>query len=333
LNFETINFELKPNGIGIITLNRPEKLNAISFQMEEDLHEILDHLMSNLDCRVVIFGGMGRAFCAGTDLQEGLILNTKKIPVGYEKYYFLNVPEPLKKKMYHQWRISQIYVKMRKISQPIIAIIHGAAAGGGFGFAMAADMRIASEDVKFINASINIGLKIYVKMRKISQPIIAIVHGAAAGGGFGFAMAADMRIASEDVKFINASINIGLTGADVGGSYFLPRLIGMSRAAEILYSGKIVDGIEAEKIGLVLKVVKKENLLKVAIEKAEELLKKSPLGLRMTKQAINLSLDSPSLETILQFENSSIVLTFSSKDVNEASAAFFEKRDPKFPLR
>jgi len=281
MNFETIKFELKPNGIGIITLNRPEKLNAISFQMEEDLHKVLDHLMTNLDCRVVIFGGMGRAFCAGTDLQEGLILNSKKIPVGYEKYYFLNVPEPLKKKMYHQWRISQIYVKMRKISQPIIAIIHGAAAGGGFGFAMAADMRIASEDV----------------------------------------------------KFINASINIGLTGADVGGSYFLPRLIGMSRAAEILYSGKIVDGIEAEKIGLVLKVVKKENLLKVAIEKAEELLKKSPLGLRMTKQAINLSLDSPSLETILQFENSSIVLSFSSKDVNEASAAFFEKRDPKFPLR
>ena len=281
MNFETINFELKPNGIGIITLNRPEKLNAISFQMEEDLHELLDHLMTNLDCRVVIFGGMGRAFCAGTDLQEGLILNSKKTPVGYEKYHFLNVPEPLKRKMYHQWRISQIYVKMRKISQPIIAIIHGAAAGGGFGFAMAADMRIASEDV----------------------------------------------------KFINASINIGLTGADVGGSYFLPRLIGMSRAAEILYSGKIVDGIEAEKIGLVLKVVKKENLLKVAIEKAEELLKKSPLGLRMTKQAINLSLDSPSLETILQFENSSIVLTFSSKDVNEASAAFFEKRDPKFPLR
>jgi len=281
LNFETINFELKPNGIGIITLDRPEKLNAISFQMEEDLHELLDHLMTNLDCRVVIFGGMGRAFCAGTDLQEGLILNSKKTPVGYEKYHFLNVPEPLKRKMYHQWRISQIYVKMRKISQPIIAIIHGAAAGGGFGFAMAADMRIASEDV----------------------------------------------------KFINASINIGLTGADVGGSYFLPRLIGMSRAAEILYSGKIVDGIEAEKIGLVIKVVEKENLLKVAIEKAEELLKKSPLGLRMTKQAINLSLDSPSLENILQFENSSIVLTFSSKDVNEASAAFFEKRDPKFPLR
>jgi len=281
LNFETIKFELKPNGIGILTLNRPEKLNAISFQMEEDLHELLDHLMTNLDCRIVIFGGMGRAFCAGTDLQEGLILNSKKTPVGYEKYHFLNVPEPLKKKMYHQWRISQIYVKMRKISQPIIAIIHGAAAGGGFGFAMAADIRIASEDV----------------------------------------------------KFINASINIGLTGADVGGSYFLPRLIGMSRAAEILYSGKIVDGIEAEKIGLVLKVVEKEDLLNVAIEKAEELLKKSPLGLRMTKQAINLSLDSPSLETILQFENSSIVLTFSSKDVNEASAAFFEKRDPKFPLR
>ncbi|MFX0059785.1 MAG: enoyl-CoA hydratase/isomerase family protein, partial [Candidatus Heimdallarchaeota archaeon] len=105
------------------------------------------------------------------------------------------------------------------------------------------------------------------------------------------------------------------------------------RAAEILYSGRNVDGKEAEKIGLVFKTVEKEKLLEVGMEKAEELLKKSPLGLRMTKQAINLSMDSPSLENISQFENSSIVLTFSSKDVMEASSAFFEKRDPKYPLR
>ncbi|UCD01803.1 MAG: enoyl-CoA hydratase/isomerase family protein [Promethearchaeota archaeon] len=281
MEYKTIKFELQENGIGILTLNRPEKLNAISFQMEEEIHHVLDQLMVNLECRVLIFRGEGRAFSAGTDLQEGMILNSKKNPEGYNKFYYLNVSEPLKRKMYHQWRITQIIIKMRKISQPIIAAVHG--------------------------------------------PI--------AGGGFAFAMAADIRIASEDANFINASINIGLTGADMGGSYFLPRLIGLSRAAEILYSGRIVDGEEAEKIGFILKVVNKENLLNEAIRMAEEMLTKSPLGLRMTKEALNLSLDSPSLNNMVQFENSSIVLSFSSKDINEASSAFFAKRTPKYGLK
>ena len=281
MNFETIKFELKANGIGILSLNRPEKLNAINFQMEQELHELFDHLMTNLDCRVLILRAEGRAFCAGTDLQEGLLLNSKKLPEGYEKYYFLDVSEPVKKVTYHQWHISSMFVKMRKIS----------------------------------------------------QPIIALVQGAAAGGGFGFAMAADFRIVATDVNFINASINIGLSGADVGGSYFLPRLIGSSRATEILFTGKSVGAEEAMKIGLAIKLVEPNELLPSALELANELLKKSPLGLRMTKQALNLSLDSPSLETICQVENSGIVLTFSSKDMKEASAAFFGKRDPKYPLR
>jgi len=281
MEYQTIAFDLRENGIGILTLNRPDRLNAISFQMEEELHSLFDSLMTNLDCRVIIMRGNGRAFCAGTDLQEGLNLNSKKVPEGYENYYILNIPEPLKKKLYHQWRISQIYIKMRKIS----------------------------------------------------QPIIAIVHGAAVGGGFGFAMASDIRIATDDVKFINGSINLGLTGADVGGSYFLPRLIGISRASEILYSGREVGSKEAEEIGLVLKVVNKENLMDAALEIATDLLTKSPLGLRMTKQAINLTMDSPSLETILQLENTSIVLSFCSKDMNEGSAAFMQKRKPKYPLK
>ncbi|MBY9004785.1 MAG: enoyl-CoA hydratase/isomerase family protein [Candidatus Lokiarchaeota archaeon] len=281
MDYQTIEFELRDNGIGILTLNRPDVLNAISFQMEEELHSLFDSLMTNLNCRVIILRGKGRAFCAGTDLQEGLHLNTKKVPDGYEKYYVLNTPEPLKKKLYHQWRISQIYVKMRKIS----------------------------------------------------QPIIAMVHGAAVGGGFGFAMASDIRIATEDVKFINGSINLGLTGADVGGSYFLPRLIGMSRASEILYTGREVRSKEAEEIGLVLKIVNKDDLMASALEIANELLTKSPLGLRMTKQAINLTMDSPSLETILQLENTSIVLSFCSKDMNEGSAAFMQKRKPNYPLK
>ncbi|UCC18250.1 MAG: enoyl-CoA hydratase/isomerase family protein [Promethearchaeota archaeon] len=281
MEYETIKFELMENGIGILTLNRPKKLNAISFQMEEELHQIFDYLMINIECRVIILCGEGRAFSAGTDLQEGLILNSKKNPEGYEKFYFLDVSEPIKRKMYHQWRITQIIMKMRKIP----------------------------------------------------QPIIAAVHGSVAGGGLGFAMASDIRIASEDVNFINASINIGLTGADMGSSYFLPRLINLSRATEIIYSGRAVSGNEAKKIGFISKVIKKENLLIEAIKIAEELLTKSPLGLRMTKEALNLSLDSPSLNNILQFENSSIVLSFSSKDMDEAASAFFGKRKPNYGLK
>jgi enoyl-CoA hydratase/carnithine racemase len=281
MEFETIRFELRDDGIGILSLNRPDKLNAISFQMEEDLHQILDHLMVNLDCRVLILRGEGRAFSAGTDLQEGLKLNAKKIPEGYDKFYFVRIDEPLKRKMYHQWFISQIIVKMRKIS----------------------------------------------------QPIISIVQGAAAGGGLAFALASDIRIVSKNAKFINASINIGLTGADVGGSYFLPRLIGRARASEILLSGRVIDGEEAFKIGLATKLVEDNQLLESAIVLAEELLTKSPLGLRMTKEAINLSLDSPSLNNIIQYENSSIVLSFCSNDVNEAASAFFNKKKPKYDLK
>ena len=281
MGYETIEFELHDNGIGILTLNRPEKLNAISFQMEEELHYVFDELMINLNCRVIILQGNGRAFCAGTDLQDGLNLNVKKVPEGLERYFHLNTPEPIKKKLYHQWRISQIYVKMRKISQPIICTIQGAAVGGGFGFAMASDIRIGAPDA----------------------------------------------------KFINGSINLGLTGADVGGSYFLPRLIGLSRAAEVLYTGRELTAIEAKESGLLIKIVENKKLFESGYEIATDMLTKSPLGLRMTKQAVNLSLDSPSLETILQLENYGIVLSFSSKDMNEGSAAFMQKRKPKYPLK
>ncbi len=282
MNFETIKFELNSNGIGILTLNRPDNLNAMSFQMFEDLNNILDKLMINLDCRVVILRGRGRAFCAGLDLKEMKVLNVKKKPEEYKKFYYLDAPEVLKNRIYFQSRLSRVIVKMRKISQPIIAIIHGAATGGGFALALASDIRIAGEKA----------------------------------------------------RFNNAFIKLGLSGSDVGTSYFLPRLIGLSRATEILYTGRFVDAEEAERIGLVFKLVRGDDskLLASAMEIAEELLTKSPLGLRMTKEAINLSQDSPSLETIIQLENRAQGLCSSSSDVLEGVSAFFEKRKPKYPL-
>ncbi len=284
MNFETIKFELKENGIGLLTLNRPEKLNAMSFQMIEDLNKIFDHLIINLNCRVLILKAEGRAFCAGLDLKESTVLQSKKKPQELkEKFFFINVPEKdtIKAKMYAQWYTSQLIVKMRKISQPIIALINGPASGAGFAFALAADIRIAGQNA----------------------------------------------------RFNNAFINIGFSGSDLASSYHLPRLIGMSRAAEILYTGRFISAEEAEKIGLVSRVVDDTKLLNAAIELAEELLKKSPLGLRMTKQAINLSLDSPSLETMIQLENRTQMLCSVSDDLMEGVQSFFEKRDPKYPLK
>ncbi|MFX1350254.1 MAG: enoyl-CoA hydratase/isomerase family protein, partial [Promethearchaeota archaeon] len=258
------------------------KLNAMSFQMFEDLHTILDILMVDLNCRVLILKGEGRAFCAGLDLKEINLLNMKKKPEDYKKFYYLDIPEPLKNRMYFQWRLSQVIIKMRKISQPIITIIQGAATGGGFALTLASDIRIAGEKA----------------------------------------------------RFNNAFIKLGLSGSDVGTSFFLPRLIGMSRAAEILYTGRFIDAEEAEKIGLVFKVIEgdTDKLLTEAIDLAENLLTKSPLGLRMTKEAINISLDSPSLETIIQMENRTQTLCGTSIDIKEGLTAFFEKRKPKYPL-
>lgn len=280
-NLETINFELRDDGIGIITLNRPERLNAMSFQFTEDFNSILDYLMVQIDCRVLILKGAGRGFCSGLDLKEMDLLMQKEKPEHYKKFYYANMPELVKRGMHLQWRISQIFIKMRKIS----------------------------------------------------QPIIALVQGPATGGGFALALAADIRIAGESAKFSNAFINIGLSGSDVSVSYHLPRLIGMSRAAEIMMTGRFVDAEEAERIGIVNKIVKDEKLLDAGMELAETLLSKSPLGLRMTKQALNISLDSPSLETISELENRAQALCIVSKDMLEGLNAFKEKRNPNFSLK
>lgn len=280
MEYKTIKFELQKNGIGFLTFNRAEKANAISFQMVEELHSLFDMLMINLDCRVLIMKAEGKIFNAGQDLKDATVLKSKKKPENLKNYYFLEVPEIIKGIMYYQWRIAEIIVKMRKISQPIIAIIQGPAIGAGFSITMATDIRIASKEAKF-------------------------------NAGY---------------------INIGLTGSDMGSSYFLPRLVGMSRATELLYTGRFFNADEALDIGFILKIVEKDKLLESAMELAEVLLSKSPLGLRLTKQAINLSLDSPSLETIIQLENRGQVLCSNSKDVMEAFNAYMEKRKPKFPL-
>ncbi len=144
---------------------------------------------------------------------------------------------------------------------------------------------------------------LFYKMRRIPQPVIAAVHGAASGAGFSFAMAADVRIITPQARFNAAYINIGLGGADLASSYFLPKLIGSGRANEFLLTGEFMTAEEAMSLGFASRMVEKEALLDTAYEIAGKMVGKNPLGLRMTKEAINQNLDVSSMEQALHLEN------------------------------
>jgi len=145
--------------------------------------------------------------------------------------------------------------------------------------------------------------RLYYSMRFIPQPVIAAIHGSAAGAGFSFAMASDIRIITPESRFNAAYINIGLGGADLASSYFLPKLIGSGRANEFLLTGNFMSAEEAMKLGFASRVVEKEKLMDTAFELAETMAAKNPLGLKMTKEAINQNLGVSSLDQALHLEN------------------------------
>ncbi|MGA2781691.1 MAG: enoyl-CoA hydratase-related protein [Smithella sp.] len=140
-------------------------------------------------------------------------------------------------------------------------------------------------------------------LRKIPQPIISAVNGPAAGGGFAVALASDVRLASPEAYFVASFINIGLSGGELGCSYFLPRLVGLSHAADILYTGRKVKADEAERIGLVSRVVPRQELMETALSYARIMLGKSAGGLRLTKRVLDQNIDAPSLEAAINLEN------------------------------
>ncbi len=265
--YNTLRYEERDGGIGVITLNRPDILNAISWEMVEEFHACLGELEQAVNTRVVILTGNGRGFCSGTDLKSG------------------------------------------RSSGPLD---------------VAKAIRSGSRNQRSIG-------DLVLHMRKIPQPIIGAINGVAAGGGFSFSMACDIRVAADDARFICSFINVGLSSGDVGSSYFLPRLLGLSRAAELLYTGRDFSAQEAERVGYVSKVVPKDQVMDTAIGIAKVMLGKSPFGLRMTKEIINQSIDSPSLESSLYLENRSQTLASLTGDFQIAVQAFTEKRPPVFP--
>ncbi len=145
--------------------------------------------------------------------------------------------------------------------------------------------------------------RLNLAMRLAPQPIVCAVHGAAVGLGFSFALASDIRVITPDTRFAAAYINIGLGGADMACSYFLPRLIGAGRAYEFMLTGNFMSAEEALALGLVSRVVETECLLDSALELARTMNAKNPMGLRLTKEAINANLDAGGLEQALQLED------------------------------
>ncbi len=172
--------------------------------------------------------------------------------------------------------------------------------------------------------------EIMLRMRRAPQVIISLINGVASGGGFGLALASDIRIAAEGIRMNAAFIRIGLSACDVGVSYFLPRLAGSSLAYELLLTGDFVDADRALRCGLVSDVVSRDELAGRGEAMAASILRNSPIGVRLTKECLNMSVDAPSLESVIAMEDRQQILISATNDMSEGVAAFRAKREPHY---
>ncbi len=172
--------------------------------------------------------------------------------------------------------------------------------------------------------------EVYIRMRRCPQPIISLVQGPACGGGFAFVLASDIRIAAENARMNAAFIRIGLSACDMGVSYFLPRLVGTSVASELMLTGRFIHAQRALATGLVSEVVPDGQLEAAAQPYIDEMLTTSPMGLRLTKEGLNMAVDAGSLEAAMAIENRNQVLCSTTSDAKEGMRAFVEKRAPNY---
>jgi enoyl-CoA hydratase len=248
------------NGALWVTLNRPERLNALNHTLTRELHALFDTLQRRKDVRVVVLRGAGRAFCAGLDLKE-------RSAVGY--------PD-----------VGSHLDGQRTISRIVLA------------------------------------------MRRCPQPIIALVNGAASGGGFAIALAADVRVGTPQAKMNAAFIRVGLSACDIGVSYFLPRMVGASVASEYMLTGRFMEAERARELGLFSCIVSEDNLDAEGRALARDMLRATPLGLRLTKEALGHAIDAASLEAVIAMEDRNQVLCARDANFAEGIASFLQKREP-----
>ena len=207
--------------------------------------------------------------------------------------------------------------------------------GAGKAFCAGLDIRERSTDRDTPPFAAGFGFQgylaeVYVKMRRCPQPIVALVHGAACGGGFSLALASDIRIAGESARMNAAFIKLGLSACDMGCSYFLPRLVGASVASELMLTGRFIHAPRALATGLVSQVVPDDQLEEAGEGLVADLLGASPMGLRMTKEGLNFAIDAPCLEAAIALENRNQLMTAASPNFREGMQAFLEKRRPDY---
>jgi enoyl-CoA hydratase len=266
MDYKTLKID-REGGVEWLTLNRPDNMNTLDPVMKDELWHYFDRLYTDRSVRVVVMRGAGRMFCAGLDLTQTSVSDRK----------------PGERISPDDGMISQ-----RKVSE------------------------------------------IVIRMRRCPQPIIALVHGAAAGGGFAMALAADIRIAAEGTKMNAAFIKLGLSACDMGVSYFLPRLVGVSVASELMLTGRFIHADRALATGLVSEVVPKDKLEETARGYVADMLRTSPLGLKLTKDCLNHAVDAGSLEAAIAIEDRNQILCVQSPNFVEGVAAFLEKREPRY---
>ena len=167
-------------------------------------------------------------------------------------------------------------------------------------------------------------------VHECDKPVIGAIHGAAVGGGLAISLACDVRVAADSAKFGSVFIKVGLSSCDVGTSYFLPRIVGPARAAELMLTGRHFDAAEAEHIGLVHRVVPEGQEVEAALESARAIAANNEYGVWMTKKGMWSNLDAPSLRHAMELENRTQVLGTFTGNMTEAMHAFREKRDPNW---
>ena len=170
-------------------------------------------------------------------------------------------------------------------------------------------------------------------MRALPQPIIAAVNGAASGGGLALVLASDIRLGGQSSKFNVAFVRIGFSACDIGTSWLLPRIVGASRAQELMLTGRIFDSAEALRIGLLVDVVADDQLMVAALAKADQVIANTPFGVSLTKEAMWSALEIPGMQAAIDLENRQQIMSSHTEDAREAMRAFMEKRVPEFKNR
>jgi len=253
--------------VALVTLNRPERMNSMAFDVMVPLKALLDELNSDNSVRAIVLTGAGRGFSSGADHRSAG-----------------SVPH------------------VDGLTRPTYAL---------------RSMEVLDEVV--------------LALRKMHQPVIAAVNGAAIGGGLCLALACDIRLASTDAYFRAAGINNGLTASELGLSYLLPRAIGTSRAFELMLTGRDMSAEEAERVGLVSRAVPAADLLDCCLEMAEQISSFSRPGVELTKRTLWSGLDATSLEGHMQAEGlGQLYLRLLTGNFEEAVAARAQRRAPVF---